>query len=141
MPSHFRSRVPTVVRSVAWALALAAPLPLAGQRAPAGSGAAAGQVVQAVTSRGVMGAFLLAFDGGGEIVGRALSGQDGFFTIVLPAGGPYRLEVESMGYRVATADSLRISAADTIRLEPILLVPDTATTPPDLRATGAPLDP
>lgn len=100
-----------------------------GQNPATEAGAAAGQVIQAVTTRGIMGALLLALDSEGEVVGRGLSGRDGFFTIALPPGGPYRLEVESMGYRIATADSLRISVADTLRLPPIHLLPDTASNP------------
>jgi hypothetical protein len=124
------------------AAALAVPTPGSAQVLPAGSGAASGRVVQASNARGVGGAFLLAFDGNGNVVGQGLSGQEGIFVIVLPAGGPYRLEVESMGYRIATADSLRIPVSDTLRIDPILLQPDTVATPrepgPGLRAYMGP---
>lgn len=96
---------------------------------PPPEGAASGRVIESATSRGIMGAFLRAFDAEGEIVGRGFSGQDGFFTVTLPAGGPYRLEVQSMGFGLAVADSLRIPATDTLRIAPIELVPDSVRTP------------
>lgn len=125
MPLPTRLSIPSVLLAVA----LSSPPAIEGQNPNAGSGAASGQVLQTTTDRGIMGAFLLAFDGAGEIVGRGFSGQGGLFTIVLPVGGPYRIEVESMGYRVATVDSLRITPTDTLRLQPILLMPDTAAAP------------
>jgi len=130
MPPLLRPSITTALLVVA----LACPLSGRAQDPTDRPGAASGQVVQAVTNRGIMGAFLLAFDESGEVVGRGLSGREGLFTVILPAGGPYRLEVESMGYRITTSDTLRIAPADTLRLAPILLVPDTTGRQRELQA-------
>jgi len=96
---------------------------------PATHGFASGSVRDAATDLGIMGALLRALDTEGRVVARGFSGQGGRFDLELPAGGPYRLEVQSMGFREAVADSLLINAPDTLRLGPVELVPHSSELP------------
>ena len=127
MTTH-RSRSSWILASALSLFFLLPPPPVIAQL-PGPEGFAAGQVLEAVTSLGIQGAFLRVTDGEGRIVGRGFSGQQGFFALQLPAGGPYQLVVESMGFRDAVSDSLMIPVADTLHLEPTRLAPDTAGDP------------
>jgi len=98
-------------------------------QAPATHGFASGSVRDAATDLGIMGALLRALDADGRVVARGFSGQGGQFDLELPSGGPYRLEVQSMGFREAVADSLLINAPDTLRLGPVELVPQSTELP------------
>jgi len=98
-------------------------------QAPATHGFASGSVRDAATDLGIMGALLRALDAEGRVIARGFSGQGGRFDLELPSGGPYRLEVQSMGFREAVADSLLINAPDTLRLGPVELVPHSSELP------------
>jgi hypothetical protein len=130
------------------ALVLAAAIPgyawaqlPAGQ--PSGEGSIRGQVVDAVSARGIPAAFVEFVDGGGLVRASATSGEDGGFVMARVPRGEFRLRVSSLGYARTTSAPSRIEAGEAlslvvrvhpaaIALAPLEVTASTATTSPVL---------
>ena len=119
-------------------------LPLLLAAGPAGAQVVSG-TVEARTGGIVPYAFVHVYDRTGEVVGGVSADRSGRFTLRLPAGGRYRLQVTESGYqRYTTSFRVDDDAAFTarVRLEPsIYRDPRTMRDPTGMqggRSTGQP---
>ncbi len=74
--------------------------------------------------RGILGALVVVIQDDEDTAARGFSGEGGYTRLTVPAGGPYHLRAETMGYAPATSDTFRVATGDTLRLSPLELVPD-----------------
>jgi hypothetical protein len=100
------------------------------------SGFASGRVVQEPSDRGLAGVALVVTDLESNVVGRGLSRSEGVFTLELPAGGPYRIRANSMGFDDAASDSFSITPGDTLSLPPLRMAPQAQV--PSTAAASSP---
>ncbi len=83
---------------------------------PAGEGSIRGQVLDAVSGRGIPAAFVEFLDEGGLVRASATSGEDGGFVLARVPRGEFRLRVSSLGYARTTSVPERIEAGEAISL-------------------------
>jgi hypothetical protein len=131
---------------LAVALAAASPgnawaQPPSGQ--PTGEGSVRGQVVDALSGRGIPAAFIEFVDGGGLVRASATSGEDGGFVMARVPRGEFQLRISSLGYARTTSASGRVEEGEAlslvvrvhptaIALAPLEVTASTRTTSPVL---------